>query len=61
MAAIPMVMMLGAGMSAVGAISQANATKAASSYNAQLREMDAGDAGARESPGRVRGVGGGDG
>ena len=42
MAAIPMMMMAGAGISAVGAISQANAQQAASSYNARLREVDAG-------------------
>lgn len=41
-AAIPAVMMTGAGLSAVGAISQANAQMASSSYNARLRELDAG-------------------
>lgn len=41
MAMIPAVMMAGAGISALGAISQANAAQAASSYNAQLRESDA--------------------
>ncbi len=41
-AIIPGVMMAGAGISAIGAISQANAQQAASSYNARLREIDAG-------------------
>ena len=40
-AAIPALMLSGAAISAVGAISQANAQKAASSYNATLRERDA--------------------
>ena len=41
-AVIPAVMMAGAGISALGAISQANAAQAASSYNATLREREAG-------------------
>jgi hypothetical protein len=39
--AIPIVMMAGAAISAMGAISQANAAKATAGYNAQLRERDA--------------------
>jgi hypothetical protein len=42
MAAIPIVMMAGAGISALGALSQANAAQASASYNANLRELDAG-------------------
>lgn len=42
MALIPAVMMVGAGISAMGAISQANAAQASASYNATLREQDAG-------------------
>jgi hypothetical protein len=40
-AAIPLVMLAGAAVSAIGAMSQANAAKAAHSYNATLRERDA--------------------
>ncbi len=41
-AAFPILMMSGAALSAAGAIQQANAQKAASNYNAQLKERDAG-------------------
>lgn len=41
MAALPLIIMGGSAISAVGAISQANAQQAASSYNATLRERDA--------------------
>lgn len=41
MAAIPAIMMSGALLSAIGAISQANATQAASSYNASINEQQA--------------------
>lgn len=40
-AAIPMVMMAGSAISALGAISQANAAKSAASYNAQIQERNA--------------------
>lgn len=39
--AIPMIMLAGAAVSAMGAVSQANAAKAAAGYTAQLRERDA--------------------
>jgi hypothetical protein len=39
--AIPFIMLAGAAISAMCALKQAEATKAASSYNAQLRERDA--------------------
>lgn len=39
--AIPVVMMIGAGISAYGAIQQANATKTASQFNAAINERDA--------------------
>lgn len=41
MAAFPLIMASGAALSAVGAISQGQAAKAAHSYNAQLLERDA--------------------
>lgn len=41
MAALPVIMMAGSALSAMGAISQANAAQASASYNAQLRENDA--------------------
>src|SRR6185503_1580161 len=40
-AAFPIMMLAGAAISAAGAIQQANAAKAASNYNAQLKERDA--------------------
>ena len=41
-AAFPILMMAGAGLSAMGAIQQANAAKSAALYNATLKERDAG-------------------
>lgn len=40
-AAIPMVIMAGAAISAMGAIAQGNAAKSAANYNAQINERDA--------------------
>jgi len=41
MAVLPFIMLAGSAISAIGAVSQANAAKAAHTYNADLRERDA--------------------